>query len=30
MLTNAEIAVRVVLFIALIVLGLDLFYWRAG
>jgi hypothetical protein len=30
MLTNAEIAVRVVLLIALIVLGLDLFYWRAG
>jgi hypothetical protein len=28
--TNAEIAVRVVLLIALIVLGLDLFYWRAG
>jgi hypothetical protein len=30
MLTKAEIAVRVVLLIALIVLGLDLFYWRAG
>jgi hypothetical protein len=30
MLTNAEIVVRVVLLIALIVLGLDLFYWRAG
>lgn len=28
--THAEIAVRVVLLIALIVLGLDLFYWRAG
>jgi hypothetical protein len=28
--TNAEIAVRVVLLVALIVLGLDLFYWRAG
>lgn len=28
--THAEIVVRVVLLIALIVLGLDLFYWRAG
>ena len=28
--TNAEIAVRVALLLALIVLGLDLFYWRAG
>jgi len=28
--THAEIAVRVALVLALIVLGLDLFYWRAG
>jgi len=28
--TNAEIAVRVALLLALIVLGLDLFFWRAG
>jgi hypothetical protein len=30
MLTKAEIAVRVALLLAMIVLGLDLFYWRAG